>query len=80
MVPHFNTYSNWREVRIVSHSDSNSGPSTSSNQNSVPRSHPWDPNVTIRSAENINYTEGRLFFVVILLISKFINYFSLFSS
>lgn len=50
LVPHFNTYSltNTREIRIVSHSDSGSTTSMHATQ-SVPRSHPWDPSVTIRS-------------------------------
>lgn len=61
-MPHFNTYSNWREVRIVSHSDSGS---TSSMHNipTLPRSHPWDPSVTIRAADNANHDESELGFL-----------------
>lgn len=59
LVPHFNTYSNWREIRIVSHTDSGS---TSSMHNtstqSMPRSHPWDPSVTIRAAETGSHVES----------------------
>lgn len=57
LVPHFNTYSNWREVRIVTHSDSGS---TSSMHNipTLPRSHPWDPSVTIRAADTANHDES----------------------
>lgn len=63
LVPHFNTYSNWREVRIVSHSDavnSASAHNVSNIAQSAPRSHPWDPNVTIRSVDGDNYAESML--------------------
>lgn len=62
-MPHFNTYSNWREVRIVSHPDASGSSSTHNVSNiaqSVPRSHPWDPNVIIRSVDNANYAEGNI--------------------
>ena len=59
-MPHFNTYSNWREVRIVSHSDSGSQSSVH-NIPTLPRSHPWDPSVTIRAAtESANHDESEL--------------------
>lgn len=61
-MPHFNTYSNWREIRIVSNNDSGS---TSSMHNtasqSVPRSHPWDPNATIRSTDTGSHVESEFF-------------------
>lgn len=65
LVPHFNTYSNWREVRIVSHSDSGS---TSSMHNipTLPRSHPWDPSVTIRAADTANHDESKRYFFIFL--------------
>lgn len=57
-MPHFNTYSNWREVRIVSNPESSTPSSSIHNVSniaqSVPRSHPWDPNVIIRSVDNAN--------------------------
>lgn len=54
LVPHFDTYSNWREVRIVSRSDSNgSGSSSSIGLNTVPKSHPWDPSVMLRHSDNV---------------------------
>lgn len=62
-MPHFNTYANWREVRIVSHSDgvnSTSAHNVSNIAQSAPRSHPWDPNVTIRSVDGDNYAESML--------------------
>ncbi|KAG4067242.1 hypothetical protein HA402_000233 [Bradysia odoriphaga] len=50
LVPHFDTYSNWREVRIVSRSDSNG---SGSGLNTVPKSHPWDPSVMLRHSDNV---------------------------
>lgn len=59
-MPHFDTYSNWREVRIVSResTSSTSAHSVSSIAQSVPRSHPWDPNVVIRTTDNVKHTES----------------------
>lgn len=58
LVPHFDTYSNWREVRIVSRSDSN-GTGSNSSLSSAPKSHPWDPSVMLRHSENMKDTEGK---------------------
>lgn len=62
LVPHFDTYSNWRDVRIVSRMDG-SNPSTSQNVSnlaqSLPRSHPWDPSVVIRSVDSNKHTESK---------------------
>lgn len=61
LVPHFDTYSNWREVRIVSRCDSNgSGTSSSLGLSSAPKSHPWDPSVMLRHSDNIKENEGKL--------------------
>lgn len=66
LVPHFDTYSNWREVRIVSRSESNgSGSSSSVGLNSAPKSHPWDPNVMLRHSDNIKEIEGMQFLFVV---------------
>lgn len=63
LVPHFNTYSNWREIRIVSHSDSgNTSAKHTASAQSVPRPHPWDPNVTIRSTDTGSHVESRHIF------------------
>lgn len=62
LVPHFNTYSNWREVRIVSQAEAGTSASMHNASNiaqSVPRSHPWDPNVVIRSADSGNHAESK---------------------
>lgn len=61
LVPHFNTYSNWREIRIVSHSEAASTSSMhggSGSTHAATRSHPFDPNVIIRSANNENHTDS----------------------
>lgn len=66
LVPHFNTYSNYREIRIVSHSDAGNSNSMHNNVSniiqSVPRSHPWDPNVVIRTVDSGNHTESEYIF------------------
>lgn len=50
LVPHFDTCSTWREVRIISRSDSNN--STTSTSSVAPKSHPWDPSVMVKGAAN----------------------------
>lgn len=48
LVPHFDNYSHWREIKIMTKSD---GPSTAvpPSCSTAPRSHPWDPMVLIRA-------------------------------
>lgn len=61
LVPHLNTYSNWREIRIVSHSDAGTSSSLHSGSgltHAATRSHPFDPNVIIRSANEENHTDS----------------------
>ncbi|KFB49612.1 AGAP007960-PA-like protein [Anopheles sinensis] len=58
LIPHFDTYSNWREVKIVSRYDGPSaggggaGASSSSTGgfSTLPKPHPWDPSVLVRSS------------------------------
>lgn len=51
LVPHFDNYSHWREVRIVSRFE---GSNTANSANippscsSAPKPHPWDPMVMVR--------------------------------
>uniref|UniRef100_A0A1B0D1P6 Fragile site-associated protein C-terminal domain-containing protein n=1 Tax=Phlebotomus papatasi TaxID=29031 RepID=A0A1B0D1P6_PHLPP len=56
MVPHFDTCSNWREVRILTRSDlptNSSLPSTG-----MPKSHPWDPSIMIKNDEQEKHKES----------------------
>lgn len=61
LVPHFDINSNWREVRIVSRetNPATAAHSVSNLTQSVPRSHPWDPNVVIRTTENVKHTDSK---------------------
>uniref|UniRef100_A0A1B0CX21 Bridge-like lipid transfer protein family member 1 C-terminal domain-containing protein n=1 Tax=Lutzomyia longipalpis TaxID=7200 RepID=A0A1B0CX21_LUTLO len=57
MVPHFDTCSNWREVRILTRSD----PATSStlpSSSGLPKSHPWDPSIMIKNDEQEKHKES----------------------
>ncbi|XP_055643314.1 bridge-like lipid transfer protein family member 1 isoform X2 [Toxorhynchites rutilus septentrionalis] len=49
LVPHFDNYSHWREVKIVSRTDCGSQQPSSSNISTLSKPHPWDPNVMIRN-------------------------------
>uniref|UniRef100_A0AAG5DBD8 Bridge-like lipid transfer protein family member 1 C-terminal domain-containing protein n=1 Tax=Anopheles atroparvus TaxID=41427 RepID=A0AAG5DBD8_ANOAO len=59
LIPHFDTYSNWREVKIISRYDGpsaatggvpgSSGASTGG-FSTLPKPHPWDPSVLVRSS------------------------------
>lgn len=72
LVPHFNTYSNWREIRIVSHSDSGSTSSmNNTSTQSMPRSHPWDPSVTIRTTETGSHVDSEH---ILLIQFDFVDY------
>ncbi|XP_053696625.1 bridge-like lipid transfer protein family member 1 [Sabethes cyaneus] len=50
LVPHFDNYSNWREVKVISRYDVGSGQSASgsSGLSTLPKPHPWDPSVMVR--------------------------------
>lgn len=63
LVPHFDTYSNWREVRIVSRMDSAS--TTATITQAMPRSHPWDPNVLLRGSDSVKTSDGKDFYYII---------------
>lgn len=54
LVPHFDNYSHWREIKIISRFDASASTSNSNippSCSSVPRSHPWDPMVVIRNQD-----------------------------
>ncbi|XP_062545321.1 bridge-like lipid transfer protein family member 1 isoform X7 [Armigeres subalbatus] len=51
LVPHFDNYSNWREVKIISRYDGSSQQQTStSGMSTLPKPHPWDPSVMVRGS------------------------------
>ncbi|XP_058456070.1 bridge-like lipid transfer protein family member 1 isoform X4 [Malaya genurostris] len=51
LVPHFDNYSHWREVRIIPRYDGSTAqqPSTSG-VSTLPKPHPWDPSVMVRES------------------------------
>lgn len=55
LVPHFDNYSHWREIKIIPRFDATASGSTSnippSCASAPPKSHPWDPMVLVRGAE-----------------------------
>lgn len=51
LVPHFDNYSHWREVRIVSRFEGNNTANSANippSCSSAPKPHPWDPMVMVR--------------------------------
>lgn len=59
LVPHFDTYSNWREVRIVSQMETSTSASSSyAITQALPRAHPWDPNVLLKGPEHVKNNDG----------------------
>lgn len=51
LVPHFDNYSHWREVRIVSRFEGNNTVNSANippSCSSAPKPHPWDPMVMVR--------------------------------
>lgn len=76
LVPHFDTYSNWREVRIVSQMDSSSSASSSyAITQALPKSHPWDPNVLLKGPElAVKHNNDGTFFVKKYLCLKMIYF------
>lgn len=60
LIPHFETGSSWKEIRVVNRVDFVSFTSTNA-ANSVgtaPRSHPWDPSVIIKGSEKSRKEES----------------------
>lgn len=62
LVPHFDNYSHWREIKIIPRFD---GGATTSNSNippscatAPPKSHPWDPMVLVRGTDDKEKTDG----------------------
>jgi hypothetical protein len=52
LVPHFDNYSHWREIKIISRFDGSASNSTANippSCSSAPRTHPWDPSIFIQA-------------------------------
>lgn len=62
LVPHFDNYSHWREIKIVPRFDANASTSNSNIPPSCssvpPKSHPWDPMVLVRGEDKEKSNEG----------------------
>lgn len=56
LVPHFDTYSNWREVRIVSRQETGAAQQQQQQHmtQGAPRAHPWDPSVLLRGSGGVS--------------------------
>lgn len=56
LVPHFDNYSHWREIKIIPRFDASSASTSNANippscATAPPKSHPWDPMVLVRGGE-----------------------------
>ena len=55
LVPHFDNYSHWREIKVVPRFDANASTSTSNIPpcpSAAPKSHPWDPMILVNGNGN----------------------------
>lgn len=57
LVPHFDNYSHWREVKIISRCDS-SATTSAANLTAGPRPHPWDPSILVRGGDDKEKSEN----------------------
>jgi hypothetical protein len=57
LVPHFDNYSNWREVKIISRYDGLVPPAV--NNTTLPRPHPWDPSVMVKNYDKQREKNGK---------------------
>lgn len=55
LVPHFDNYSHWREIKIIPRFDANASTSNPnippSCSSAAPKSHPWDPMILVKASE-----------------------------
>ncbi|XP_055837347.1 bridge-like lipid transfer protein family member 1 isoform X6 [Episyrphus balteatus] len=58
MIPHFDLYSSWKEIKVVPRYENSSGSSSSTTFIGGPKSHPWDPSVLLKEEENEKSTNG----------------------
>uniref|UniRef100_A0A1I8N1J1 Bridge-like lipid transfer protein family member 1 C-terminal domain-containing protein n=1 Tax=Musca domestica TaxID=7370 RepID=A0A1I8N1J1_MUSDO len=58
MVPHFDLYSSWREIKVVPRYENTTGSNSSATFMGGPKSHPWDPSVLLKEEESDKSTNG----------------------
>ncbi|KNC30209.1 hypothetical protein FF38_06938 [Lucilia cuprina] len=58
MIPHFDLYSSWREIKVVPRYENQTGSNSSATFMGGPKSHPWDPSVLLKEEENDKTTNG----------------------
>ncbi|XP_051858980.1 transmembrane protein KIAA1109 homolog isoform X2 [Drosophila albomicans] len=58
MLPHFDLYSCWREIKVVPRYENSTGSNSSATFMGGPKSHPWDPSVLLKEEESDKTTNG----------------------
>ncbi|KAH8323336.1 hypothetical protein KR067_005364 [Drosophila pandora] len=58
MLPHFDLYSCWREIKVVPRYENATGSNSSATFMGGPKSHPWDPSVLLKEEESDKTTNG----------------------
>ncbi|XP_067623128.1 bridge-like lipid transfer protein family member 1 isoform X11 [Eurosta solidaginis] len=58
MVPHFDLYASWREIKVVPRYENATGSNSSATFMGGPKSHPWDPSVLLKEEESDKTTNG----------------------
>ncbi|XP_023176913.2 transmembrane protein KIAA1109 homolog isoform X3 [Drosophila hydei] len=58
MLPHFDLYSCWREIKVVPRYENSTGSNSSATFMGGPKSHPWDPSVLLKEEETDKTTNG----------------------
>ncbi|XP_036340077.1 transmembrane protein KIAA1109 isoform X3 [Rhagoletis pomonella] len=58
MVPHFDLYACWREIKVVPRYENATGSNSSATFIGGPKSHPWDPSVLLKEEESDKTTNG----------------------
>ncbi|XP_037884226.1 transmembrane protein KIAA1109 isoform X1 [Glossina fuscipes] len=58
MLPHFDLYSSWREIKVVPRYENATGSNSSATFMGGPKSHPWDPSVLLKEEESDKSTNG----------------------
>lgn len=59
LVPHFDTYSHFREVKIISRTDTTTANVPPNHPTAQPKSHPWDPFVLVQEKQQQNSEENK---------------------